>query len=270
MLAKKIVCIIPARLQASRYPKKLLTTLHNRPLLEWVWNAAKKVTLFNDVIFAVDDQELADVIDTFGGKWIMTSKSCQVGTDRLVEIMHKGSVSADIWVNWQGDEPFVTQDMIEQLLQSYQTSDADIWTLKKQIVNPQELISNKFAKVVCDSQGYALYFSRSMIPCLRDEQDLEIIVQKKMHYKHVGLYAFTTQALKKIGSNNYCALEDTEKLEMLRWLYYGLRIKVHQTDREVIGIDTPEDLVRAHEYAKMYELRNSAHVSHEATSNNSI
>ena len=258
MSVKKVVCIIPARLQATRYPKKLLTTLHNRPLLEWVWEAAKKVTLFDDVIFAIDDQELADVIDTFCGKWMMTSKSCQVGTDRLVQIMQSRTIQADIWVNWQADEPFITQTMIEELLQSCQTNDADIWTLKKQIINPLELTSLKFAKVVCDNQGYALYFSRSMIPCLRDEQNLETIVQQKMHYKHVGLYAFTTQALKSIGANNYCALEDAEKLEMLRWLYYGLSIRVHQTDQEVIGIDTPQDLIRAHEYAAINFMHNES------------
>lgn len=248
MSPKKIACIIPARLQASRYPKKLLSQLHNKPLLEWVWNAAKKITCFDDVVFAIDDMELAAVIDSFHGKWIMTSKSCQVGTDRLVEVMQRNVISADIWVNWQGDEPFITQAMIDQLLQSCLSNDADIWTLKKLINTSNELTSLKFAKVVCDKRNYALYFSRSLIPCLRDEQNLEEIIKQKMHYKHVGLYAFTTEALKKIGSYPYCQLEDAEKLEMLRWLYHGLKIKAHDTDQEVIGIDTPEDLTRAHEH----------------------
>lgn len=254
MASKKIVCVIPARLQATRYPKKLLSTLHDRPLLEWVWNAAKKVSLFDEVIFAIDDQELADVIDTFGGQWTMTSKDCQSGTDRIIEIMQRNILSADIWVNWQGDEPFITQSMIEQLLQSSGSNDADVWTLKKQIITAQELTSPKFAKVVSDHNGYALYFSRSMIPAVRDEQDLEVIIKQQIHYKHVGLYAYTTDALKKIALAEACALEEAEKLEQLRFLYHGLRIKMHKTDQEVIGIDTPEDLVRAHEYAQIRGL----------------
>ncbi len=248
MATKKIVCIIPARLQATRYPKKLLASLHGHSILEWVWNAARKVSIFDDVFFAVDDKELSDEIDSFGGKWLMTSKECSVGSDRLVEIMKRGDIGADIWVNWQGDEPFIEQKMIEQLLQSIYQSDADIWTLKKQITSAEELSSLKFAKVVCDAFGYALYFSRSMIPCLRDEQNNNEIIKSKAHYKHVGLYAFTTKALEKIAKEAYCDIEEFEKLEMLRWLYYGLRIKVHQTDQEVIGIDTADDLVRAHSF----------------------
>lgn len=254
MSSKKIVCVIPARLQAARYPKKLLSTLHDRPLLEWVWNAAKKVSLFDEVVFAIDDQELADVIDTFGGRWTMTSKDCQSGTDRIIELMQGNILSADIWVNWQGDEPFITQSMIEQLLQSISSNDADVWTLKKQIITAQELTSSKFAKVVCDHNGYALYFSRSMIPAVRDEQNLEVIIKQQIHYKHVGLYAYTTDALQKIALAPACILEEAEKLEQLRFLYQGLRIKMHNTNQEVIGIDTPEDLVRAHEYAQIRGL----------------
>lgn len=254
MSSEKIVCVIPARLQATRFPKKLLSLLHDRPLLEWVWNAAKKVSFFDEVIFAIDDQELAHVIDTFGGRWAMTSKDCQSGTDRIIELMQRGVLSADIWVNWQGDEPFITQSMIEQLLQSSAAGDADVWTLKKQIITSQELISSKFAKVVCDDNGYALYFSRSMIPAVRDEQNLEAIIKQQIHYKHVGLYAYTTQALKKIALAPACILEDAEKLEQLRFLYCGLRIKMHKTDQEVIGIDTPEDLARAHGYAQIHRL----------------
>lgn len=264
MIAKKIACVIPARLQSSRFPKKLLATLLDRSILEWVWNAATKVKAFHEVLFAVDDQELADVIDTFGGRWVLTSKECQTGTDRIIEVMQRGVVSADIWVNWQGDEPFITESMIEQLLQSCQTNDADVWMLKKQIISVQELISRNVSKVIYDKNNFALYFSRSIIPCFRDEDDLQVAVEKGLHYKNIGLYAYTTQALQKIASMSYCELEDAEKLEMLRWLYHGLRIKMHETDREVMGIDTPEDLIRAHEHAKNGGLQKS----HEVVKNN--
>ncbi len=245
MQKKKIICIIPARLQASRFPGKMLTTLGNKPLLEWVWQAATSVPLFDEVLFAVDSQLIGDMVSSFGARFVMTAESCANGTERLIEVMQRGLAQADVWVNWQGDEPFISKNMIEELLQSSQTSDADIWTLKKQITNPAELTAPNIAKIVCDKDGYALFCTRSMIPFFRDESDLQVIVQKKLHYKHVGLYAFTTDALRKIAAGAVCPFEDAEKLEGLKFLYNGLRMKAYETQYEVFGIDTPDDLARA-------------------------
>ncbi len=243
--ASKIVCIIPARLDSKRFPRKLLSPLLGKPVLEWVWQAATKVSLFNDVMFAIDAQETADAIQQFGGKYIFTSTHCQSGTDRLVEIACSGKISADIWVNWQGDEPFIAQEMIETLLQSADHQSGEMWTLKKLIQDPQDIHSPKVAKVVCDSHGYALYFSRSPIPFFRDEQDPHALITKKAYYKHVGLYAYTTDALKKISQMGSSTLEKAEMLEQLRFLEHNLRIRVHETTHEVFGIDFPEDLVKA-------------------------
>lgn len=244
--AKRIVCVIPARLAATRFPRKMLTNIAGRPLLSWVWEAAKKVDLFDDVFFAVDSDEIADVIKSFGGKFFMTDLACKSGTDRLVELCLQDKIQADIWVNWQGDEPFISSDMIASLLQSIDdNAGTDMWTLKKLITKPEDIFSAKIAKVVCDTQGNALYFSRAPIPFFRDETNPEVLVQQKNYYKHVGLYAYTTQALHKIAAMGSSILEDAEKLEQLRFLAYGLKIRLHETDKEVFGIDTPEDLINA-------------------------
>jgi 3-deoxy-D-manno-octulosonate cytidylyltransferase len=241
--SKKIVCIIPARLQSTRFPHKMLKMLYGRPLLEWVWNQANSVSAFDHIAFAIDAQETADLISSFGGAYYMTSPQCPSGTDRLIEVMQQNRVDADIWINWQGDEPFITEKMIGQLLQSCDEENSDVWTLKKRITNPEEIVSPHFAKVVCDHNDHALFFSRSMIPYYRDA----VPEEQKVFYKHVGLYAFTLQALKTIAHLQPCAIERAEQLEQLRFLYHNLRIKVHETDHDVFGIDLPEHLARAEE-----------------------
>jgi len=242
---KRVVCVIPARLASTRFPQKALALLAGKPLLQWIWEAATSIDLFDEVTFAVDAQEIADVIKSFGGRYQMTSVACKSGTDRLVELAIQGKLKADVWVNWQGDEPFIHRAMIETLLQSIDRDDAECWTLVKRITNPEDITSPKVAKVVWDKQGLALYFSRAPIPFFRDERDLNVLVTKNSYYKHVGLYAYSSQALKKIATMGDSILEDAEKLEQLRFLDYGLRFKVHETDQEVFGIDTPEDLAKA-------------------------
>jgi 3-deoxy-manno-octulosonate cytidylyltransferase (CMP-KDO synthetase) len=243
---KKIACIIPARLQSSRFPRKMLATLQGKPLLQWVWEAATAVPLFNTVAFAVDSEEIGELIRSFGGKYYLTSPDCLNGTERLIELLHKRLVDADVWVNWQGDEPFVHEKMIRDLLQSCDKDDADVWTLKKKIHLLEEISSPHTAKVVCDHKGFALYFSRHAIPHYRDHRPDE----KKNYYKHIGLYAFTREALQKISRLKSCDLEEAEQLEQLRFLYNGLRIRVHETQYEALGIDLPEHLAKAETHLK--------------------
>jgi len=247
---KKIVCVIPARLESTRFPQKVLQSLLGKPLLQWVWEAANMVNKFSDIVFAIDAKKTAHLIDSFGGRWEMTSTGCLSGTDRLIELYQSEKITGDVWVNWQGDEPFATAEMIDCLLQSVSNMNENIWTLKKLIQNPDEIFSKQFAKVVCDNLGNAIYFSRSPIPCFRDETDLKVLINKKIYYKHVGIYAYTNKALDTIATlpkNN--ALEDAEKLEQLRYLSHGLAIRIHETNNEVIGIDTPHDLKRAELFA---------------------
>ncbi|MFA5075721.1 MAG: 3-deoxy-manno-octulosonate cytidylyltransferase [Candidatus Babeliales bacterium] len=242
---KKIACVIPARLGSTRFAEKMLKSILDKPILQWVWQAANSVDFFDEIVIATDSIKIAGLVQNFGARYIMTSQDCASGTDRIIEVMKTGKINADIWVNWQGDEPFITKSMISCLLQDCHNCKADLWSLRKKIIKQEDINSFNIAKVVCDNNNYALYFSRSTIPFYRDSKESNI------YYKHVGIYAFTTQALNKISNLNQSDLEMAEKLEQLRFLQNGLRIKMNETDEEVIGIDTPQDLEKATQYAKL-------------------
>ena len=167
----KVTCVIPARLKSTRFPRKMLCSLLGVPLLERVWTQARQVSVFDEVVFAIDSEETAALIDRFGGKWHMTSEECASGSDRLAQLLREGKIESDLFVNWQGDEPFIQERMIHDLLQSCGQEDSDLWTLKKRILKESELSNPHIAKVVCDKRGFALYFSRSQIPFYRDEAD---------------------------------------------------------------------------------------------------
>lgn len=234
----EIICVIPARLNSARFPKKILTLLQGKPLIQWVWEKACSISYFSQVVIALDAEETKEVVQSFGANYVMTSRECPSGTDRLIEVMQKHGIQADIWVNWQADEPFVSQKMIEDLLRNQ----GDIWTLKKRIVDSLDILSPHITKVVCNHEGYALYFSRSAIPCYRD-QDVS-----QLYYQHIGLYAFSQEALERIAQLRPCVLEQAEKLEQLRFLFYNLRIRVNETKESCLGIDLPEHLLAAEKH----------------------
>lgn len=239
LFGKRITCVIPARLQSTRFPKKVLASIKNKPILQWVWEAASKISFFDHIVFAVDAPETADLVTSFGGSCVMTSAQHQSGTDRLAEVAQNSPVGSDIWVNWQGDEPFIGERMVLDLLHGIGSSDAEIWTLKQRIINHEDIASPQIAKVVCNDQGFALFFSRSPIPFYRDND------QEKMYFKHIGMYAFTTNALLKIATLPTSFLENAEKLEQLRWLEHRLLVKVQTTDQLAFGIDFPHDIAKA-------------------------
>ncbi len=242
---KKIVCVIPARLASSRFPRKILALLGGKPLIQWVWESANKISLFDEVVFAIDEEETGSVIEGFGGKYFMTDLGCLNGTERLVELHQKRLVQGDIWVNWQADEPFLSERMIRDLLKNVHI-ETDVWTLKVPFSNKEEAKSPAYCKVVCDQDGFALYFSRSLIPFYRDE------TSDQKYDKHIGLYAYSEKALEKIAVMQPSALEQAEMLEQLRFLSHGLRIQVHETHEETIGIDFPEQLALAEKYLETH------------------
>ncbi len=239
LYGKKIVCIIPARLASTRFPKKIIALLAGKPMIQHVWEAACKVPFFDDVIIALDSHVTVQAVASFGGNFVMTPESCSSGTQRLVTALTLQKIHADVVVNWQADEPLVSAAMLATLLQSCAAQGSGIWTLKKKITDMSQVISPHYAKVVCDVYDRALYFSRSPIPYYRDE---EVISQT--YFKHVGMYAYTMQALEKISRLPSSALEDAEYLEQLRWLEHGLSITVHETNQDVIGVDLPGDIER--------------------------
>jgi len=215
--------------------------LGEKPMLQWVWEAAVGSGMFDEITFAIDDPETARLIDSFEGKYFMTSPECLSGTDRLVELEQLGNLQGDIWVNWQGDEPFIHREMIEDLLQTTKEKKFDIYSLKKQIQSEEMVEDPNIVKVVTDAEGRALYFSRSPIPYYRDVYDFD----ETPYYKHIGIYAFTQEALAKIAKLSPTPLELAEQLEQLRFLENGLSLQVHDTEHETLGIDVPDDLAQA-------------------------
>lgn len=239
---KKIICVIPARLQSTRFPKKILALLAGKPLIQWTWEAASKVSFFDEVVIAVDSEEVAKIVAAFGGKWVMTSSACQNGTERLAEVERTGLFQADVWVNWQADEPFLKTKIMADLLQSCGEEGEDLWTLKTELAE-ERAHDPSLCKVVTDCYGFALYFSRSLIPFRRDK-----VVGKV--FRHIGLYAYSRAALAKIATLTPCDLEQSEMLEQLRFLFHGLKIRVHETKEDSLGIDLPEHLILAEHHVK--------------------
>ena len=215
--------------------------LKGHPMLEWVWKAARNCSHFDVCVFAVDSDKVFDLVTGFGADAVMTSVDCQSGTDRLIEVQKMGHVKPDIWVNWQGDEPFITSHMIDDLLQSCDCP-CDIWTLKHSL--KQRFDDPSIVKVVTDKAGKALYFSRCPIP-----------YGDKLKFKHVGLYAYSDDALRRIAHLEPSQLEKSEALEQLRFLENGLTIQVHETDHETVGIDLPKHLAQAEKLLNMKDLR---------------
>lgn len=231
----KTIAYIPARLDSTRFPQKILKTLHGKTLLEWAWLHAIQSDLFDEVIVLGDDSRVVEHAKSFGAKGILTSKKPQNGTQRIIEALDHGAPIADKIVNVQADEPMLNKKIFETLL-SGDGRGLRIWTLKKQIQNIEEVQSKNVVKVVCDHNGEALYFSRSPIPYDRDGT-------AGPYYKHIGLYAYTPESLNKIATLQRCHLEQMESLEQLTPLYHGIRIQVHETDQVVHGVDTLEDLI---------------------------
>ena len=236
---KKIACVIPARLASTRFPRKILASLNGKPLIQWVWEAAIKVPFFDSVTIAIDSEETEKVVRNFGGNYRLTSPDCPNGTMRICDLIKKYMIEGDIFVCWQGDEPFLHEEMIRELLQSAGQDEADIWTLKKRIEDLDMAASPHVCKVVTDSRGYALYFSRSLIPFHRD-------ITPTHYEKHIGIYAYSREALEKISTLPMSSLCEKEQLEMLNFMYHGLKIRVHETIHEGFGIDIPQHLEQAH------------------------
>ena len=249
----KIIGVIPARYESSRFQGKPLADICGKPMIWWVYQHASQVKYFNELYVATDDQRIYDACAKYDMKCIMTSTSHRTGTDRIGEVAEK--IPADLYVNIQGDEPFIQQSQIETVCRCFEDADTQIATLGKPFTAEQPLsaLENPNSpKLVVDNRGYALYFSRSIIPFLRGI-DREQWMGKFPFMKHIGLYAYRTEVLHEITQLPQSSLELAESLEQLRWLQNGYRIKVGTTEIETVGIDTPEDLERAEEWLKKKE-----------------
>ena len=231
------VAIIPARYESTRLPGKALADIAGRPMIEHVYRRAAEAASVGRVIVATDDARIKAAVERFGGECVMTSASHQSGTDRLAEVA--ASLSEDVIVNVQGDEPLLEPSMIDAAVAPF-VSDASLMmsTLRKRITDPAELQSPHVTKVVVDRDGFALYFSRAPIPFTRSGQPAAPA------WRHVGLYVYRRACLLRLARLPQTDLERAEALEQLRALEHGIRIQAIETVHDTIGVDTPEDLVR--------------------------
>lgn len=240
--------IIPARYASTRFPGKPLADLAGKPVIQRVYE--KVCGAFDDAVVATDDERIEKTVLAFGGKVVMTSPNHKSGTDRCYEAFQKIGEGFDVIVNVQGDEPFIHLSQLETIKACFESPQTDIATLVKPFTESDgidALFNPNSPKVVINKRSEAMYFSRSVIPYLRNFPKEEWL-KHHIFYKHIGLYAYRADVLKSITSLAQSDLEISESLEQLRWLENGYCIKVGITQEETIGIDTPADLQKAISY----------------------
>ena len=241
----KFIAIIPARYASTRFPGKPLAMLGGKRVIQRVYEQVAGV--LDDAVVATDDERIYEAVKAFGGKVEMTSTEHRSGTDRCWEAYCKQGGTYDVVVNVQGDEPFIRATQLEALKRCFEHPATDIATLVKPFTEADGLAALEnpnSPKVVLDGASQAIYFSRSVIPYLRNYPREEWLAHHTF-YKHIGIYAFRTEVLKAVTALSQSTLERMESLEQLRWLENGYKIGVGITDIETIGIDTPEDLAKA-------------------------
>lgn len=241
----KFIAIIPARYASTRFPGKPLAMLGGKPVIQRVYEQAVKV--LSEAYVATDDERIFHAVKSFGGQAVMTRSDHKSGTDRIQEAVEKIQTQADVIINIQGDEPFVQPSQLETLMQLFDAPETQIGTLGKPFETMEAVENPNSPKIVCDRRGFALYFSRSVIPYVRGKEQQEWL-QHYPYLKHLGLYAYRREVLHEITQLPQSPLELAESLEQLRWLENGYRIRVGLTDVETVGIDTPDDLQRAEEF----------------------
>ena len=241
----KFIGIIPARYASTRFPGKPLAILGGKTVIQRVYEQASSV--LEEAYVATDDERILQAVEKFGGHAVMTRADHKSGTDRIEEAAEKIGTDADVIINIQGDEPFIQPSQIETLMRLFDNPTTQIGTLGKRFESMEATLNPNSPKIVTDLQGFALYFSRSVIPYVRGQEQGEWL----HHYpylKHLGLYAYRREVLREVTKLPQSPLEKAESLEQLRWLENGYRIRVGLTDVETVGIDTPDDLRRAEEF----------------------
>ncbi|WP_282787864.1 3-deoxy-manno-octulosonate cytidylyltransferase [Flavobacterium croceum] len=239
----KIIAVIPARYASTRLPAKLMQDLHGKPVITRTYDAAVASNLFDDVFVVTDSEIILNEILSRKGKAIMSQKQHESGSDRIAEAIE--NIDADIVVNIQGDEPFINKAPLVELINAFKndvTNQIDLASLMREITNQNDIENPNHVKVVVDQNNFALYFSRSVIPYPR-ETNVGV-----RYFQHIGIYAFRKQALLDFSRLPMKSLEASEKLEQLRYLEFGKRIKMIETQHVGIGIDTLEDLEKARKF----------------------
>ena len=243
----KFIGIIPARYASTRFPGKPLALLGGKPVIQHVYE--KVAAVLEAAYVATDDERIYDVVKSFGGQVVMTRTDHKSGTDRIEEAIENIGGEWDVVVNVQGDEPFVAKNQLDTICHCFDDPTTQIATLGKPFESMEAVQNPNSPKIVVDNMGFAMYFSRSVIPYVRGKEMSSWLT----HYpflKHLGIYAYRKDVLRQVTQLPQSSLEIAESLEQLRWLQNGFKIKVGTTDVETVGIDTPQDLERAEEFLK--------------------
>lgn len=239
----KTLGIIPSRYASTRFPGKPLAMIDGKSMIRRVYDQACKANALTRVVVATDDPRIFKHVESFGGQVVMTAESHPNGTSRCWEVVGQSQENFDAVVNIQGDEPFIDPEQINQLAGQFENSEVEIATLVKKIDSREELFNPNVVKAVFDRQKKALFFSRQPIPFLRGVPQ-ESWLESHDFFKHIGIYGYRFDVLKKIVKLEPSKLEQAEKLEQLRWLENGFQIHVEITKREGISVDIPKDLLK--------------------------
>lgn len=243
----KILCVIPARYSSTRLPGKPLADIAGKPMIQRVYERAALATKPTEVLVATDHEAVFKAVENFNGHAMMTAADHATGTDRLAEVARKYT-DIDVIINVQGDEPLIEPSIIDELAEAFATEpDLNMATIMTPIQEEEKNNPNN-VKVVTDLKGYALYFSRSLMPYPRNDHQVPV-------YKHIGIYAYRREFLLNYAAMQPTPLESTESLEQLRALENGYKIKVLKTNFSFVGVDTEEDLVKVNEIYKKMEAK---------------
>ncbi|MDP3732670.1 MAG: 3-deoxy-manno-octulosonate cytidylyltransferase [Candidatus Omnitrophota bacterium] len=238
-----VIGIIPARYSSARFQGKVLADILGKPMIQHVWERAKQALTLDDLIIACDDERVAHIAEGFGAKVVFTAKGHVSGSDRICEVINPLDVK--VVINIQGDEPLIHPTMIDALSRALlDDSSISMATIMKNIEDERVINDPNVVKVVIDKNNFALYFSRSPVPFHAKESDIRLPV----YFKHIGLYGYTKDFLFIYKNLPVSYLERVERLEQLRVLEAGFRIKVIETKHDTVGVDTPEDLEKVKEY----------------------
>ncbi len=223
------------------------------PMIEWVYKRAAQVKLFEKVIVATDDRRILQAVHDFGGQAELTPAELHSGTDRVAFLARK--INADVYINVQGDEPLIEPNLLMDVCTPYSDHDVIMTTAVSKITNFKELIDPNLVRVVLDKEGNALYFSRAVIPFIRDEADLKQWYNQHTFYKHIGIYTYRRDFLLQLSTLPQGSLEQAERLEQLRVLENGFKIRTVQTAYNSLCVDTPEDLLQVENFIKLNKLQ---------------
>jgi 3-deoxy-manno-octulosonate cytidylyltransferase (CMP-KDO synthetase) len=236
--ARAVTVVIPARYGSSRFPGKPLAKINGKPMVQHVYEQAVACRAVTDVLVATDDDRIKQAVEQFGGRVVMMQGDYRTGTDRVAAVARM--FTGDLFLDLQGDEIPLNPELLSDLIEPFLESDAEMGTLKRGIDTTEDLHNPAVVKVATDVRGYALYFSRAPIPWVRDDPDHRVV--GGLHYIHLGLYIYRKDALLRFASLPTGRLEDAEKLEQLRGLENGIRIKVWETKHDSLRVDQPEDV----------------------------